>query len=140
MPPIEEPQKHEHHAGQLRVEKHFAAWHHASRYTERMVLREKPCPRHDEVGGHESEGVHLSARIVLEAKRLLAHTELSVSDIAESIALNDLSNFVKFFNRRPNARRWSFAVDKCLSVAALKRKGAFDLRTATSVEWIVLLR
>ena len=93
---------------ELLVEKHFAAWHHASRYAERMGCSEKSLARAtmDSVGMNPK--AFISARVVLEAKRLLVHTELSVSDIAERIGFNDLSNFVKFFKREAECTSMEF--------------------------------
>jgi AraC-like DNA-binding protein len=41
----------------------------------------------------------LSQRIVLEAKRLLAHSALPVARIAEELGFDEATNFVKFFRR-----------------------------------------
>ncbi|GAB4402484.1 MAG: helix-turn-helix transcriptional regulator [Bacteroidia bacterium] len=41
-------------------------------------------------------------RIVLEAKRLLMHSELSVSSIAYDLGFHDPSHFVKFFRKHTN--------------------------------------
>ena len=93
---------------ELLVEKHFAAWHQASQYAERMGCSEKSLARAtmDSVGMNPK--AFISARIALEAKRLLAHTELSISEIAESIGFNDLSNFVKFFKREAKCTSMEF--------------------------------
>lgn len=41
----------------------------------------------------------LDQRITLEAKRLLAHTTLSVAEIAEALNFSEATNFLKFFRR-----------------------------------------
>ena len=41
----------------------------------------------------------LVSRIVLEAKRLLAHTLLPVSTIGDQLGFDEATNFVKFFRR-----------------------------------------
>jgi len=42
---------------------------------------------------------HLSAHMILEAKRLILHTENSINEIAFQLSFNDASHFVKFFKR-----------------------------------------
>lgn len=84
---------------ELLVEQHFAAWHQASRYAEHMGFSEKSLARSTMGSVGMNPKAFITARIVLEAKRLLAHTELSVSDIAERVGFSDLANFVKFFKR-----------------------------------------
>ena len=41
----------------------------------------------------------IASRISLEAKRLLVHTDLSVTLIAESLGFEEATNFIKFFKR-----------------------------------------
>ncbi len=45
---------------------------------------------------------YLAARINLEAKRLLTHTQMPISAIAEQFGFDEPTNFVRFFNRRSN--------------------------------------
>ncbi|WP_272642918.1 helix-turn-helix domain-containing protein [Marinomonas mediterranea] len=42
---------------------------------------------------------YITARINLEAKRLLARTDLPVSTIAEKLGFEEATNFSKFFKR-----------------------------------------
>lgn len=42
---------------------------------------------------------YLAARINLEAKRLLTHTQMPISAIAEQLGFDEATNFVKFFKR-----------------------------------------
>ena len=42
----------------------------------------------------------ISARVALEIKRLLVHSELPVAEIADTLAFDEASNFVKFFRRQ----------------------------------------
>jgi AraC-like DNA-binding protein len=52
------------------------------------------------VGSSASELIH--ERIELEAKRLLVHSVLTVSEIAYQLQFRDPSYFVRFFKRRTN--------------------------------------
>lgn len=108
---------------ELLVETHFAAWHHASRYAERMGCSEKSLARATMGSVGMNPKAFISARIVLEAKRLLAHTDLPVSDIAESIGFYDLSNFVKFFKREAECTSMEFRRRHMPSPSAAGAKG-----------------
>ena len=92
----------------LLVEGHFTAWHQASRYAKHMGCSEKSLARATMDSAGVNPKAFISARIVLEAKRLLAHTDLSVSDIAESGGFTDLANFVKFFKREAKCTPMAF--------------------------------
>ena len=41
----------------------------------------------------------IATRINLEAKRLLAHTDLPITDLAETLGFEETTNFTKFFKR-----------------------------------------
>lgn len=62
-------------------------------YSERTVTR--AC---HQVVGLSAKGV-LDERIVLEAKRLLAHTDRAIGDIGAELGFTEPSNFNKFFRR-----------------------------------------
>jgi AraC-like DNA-binding protein len=51
-----------------------------------------------EVAGVRAKAL-ITLRINLEAKRLLAHTGLSIALIGERLGFEDPTNFVKFFKR-----------------------------------------
>lgn len=81
------------------VENKFAAWHQIPKYAAQLGCSEKSLTRASiEAAGLNPKAI-ITARIALEAKRMLAHTTMSVSRISESIGFNDLANFVKFFKR-----------------------------------------
>jgi AraC-like DNA-binding protein len=81
------------------VEKKFTAWHKIAQYAAELGCSEKSLTRASmEAAGVNAKAI-ITARIALEAKRMLAHTALSVSRISERIGFNDLANFVKFFKR-----------------------------------------
>jgi AraC-like DNA-binding protein len=49
--------------------------------------------------GHATPKKLIESRVALEAKRLLAHTELSVKAIAQEVGFGEDTNFIKFFRR-----------------------------------------
>ena len=81
------------------VEKHFAAWHQLPRYAQQLGCSEKSLVRASLEAAGVTPKAFISARIVLEAKRLLAHTTWPVARIAQSLGYSDLANFAKFFKR-----------------------------------------
>ena len=98
------------------VEKNFPKWQKLSTYVEALQCSEKSLSRatQEAVGMNAKE--FLSSRINLEAKRLLAHTELSVTAIAISLGFDEATNFIKFFKREadttPLKFRRKFAAEK----------------------------
>lgn len=50
----------------------------------------------------------IDARVALEAKRLLVHTDLSVGSIARQLGFTEVTNFGKFFIRRVNMTPGAF--------------------------------
>jgi AraC-like DNA-binding protein len=55
-----------------------------------------------------SPKVLIEQRVVLEAKRLLAHTSLPVEAIADAVGFGEPTNFVKFFRRHGGMRPLEF--------------------------------
>jgi AraC family transcriptional regulator, transcriptional activator of pobA len=53
-------------------------------------------------------GVHLRQRLTLEAKRLLAHTDQSVQEIAYGLGFEDPAYFGRFFKREANSSPQAF--------------------------------
>jgi AraC-like DNA-binding protein len=81
------------------VEGNFAKWHQVAHYANRMGCSEKSLTR----AAMQSAGVTakavIASRINLEAKRMLVHSTMSVTLIAEQLGFDDPTNFVKFFRR-----------------------------------------
>ena len=81
------------------VEKNFAKWHLVSDYSRIMGCSEKSLTRAvNEVSGSTAKSF-ISARVNLEAKRLLAHTAMPIGLISDSVGFDEATNFVKFFKR-----------------------------------------
>ena len=83
----------------LAVEQGFHRWHRVTDYAKHLGCSEKSLGRAvQEVSGMSAKAF-LSQRIALEAKRLLAHTGLPVSLIADKLGFDESTNFIKFFRR-----------------------------------------
>ena len=81
------------------VEKNFTRWHQVADYTSRLGYAEKTLARAVMASMDMSTKAFIAARIVLEAKRLLAHTGLPVIAISEKLGFDEPTNFSKFFKR-----------------------------------------
>ncbi len=92
------------------VEREFPRLHRVANYARLLGCSAKSLSRAslDVVGMAAKE--FLAERIALEAKRLLAHTELPVSVVADQLGFAEATNFVKFFKRAagcpPGEFRW----------------------------------
>ncbi len=81
------------------VESRFSQWHRVGNYAAQLGSTEKSLARAVAVSAGMTAKAFIAARIVLEAKRLLVHTSLSVSAIAEKLGFDEPTNFSKFFRR-----------------------------------------
>jgi AraC-like DNA-binding protein len=81
------------------VEQNFAKWHQVANYAEQLGCAEKSLTRATMQAAGMNAKAFIASRISLEAKRLLVHTDLSVTLIAESLGFEEATNFIKFFKR-----------------------------------------
>jgi len=84
----------------LTVEREFRRWHLVGQYAKVLGCTEKSLSRATiEATGLNAKSF-LMSRIILEAKRLLAHTALPVSAIGDQLGFDEATNFVKCFRRQ----------------------------------------
>lgn len=81
------------------VEKHFTEWSHVSEYAISLDCTERSLTRATTAVAGVSAKAFISARINLEAKRLLVHTDFPISVIAEKLGFEEATHFSKFFKR-----------------------------------------
>ncbi len=81
------------------VEERFARWHQVTDYASQLGYTEKSLARAVEAAMGMSAKGFIAARVNLEAKRLLVHTDLTVASIAERLGFEEATNFSKFFKR-----------------------------------------
>jgi AraC-like DNA-binding protein len=72
-------------------------WHHVSRYAHAMGCSEKTLTRICSAVVGVGAKAFIASRLALEAKRLLVHTEMPISAIAQRLGFDEATNFTKFF-------------------------------------------
>lgn len=89
------------------VEKHFREFHQVKDYANLLFKSPKTLSNLFPKYGDKTPLMMINERILLEAKRLLLHSEKSTNEIASELGYNDSSNFSKFFKKHeklsPNA-------------------------------------
>lgn len=104
------------------VERSFWKWHRVAKYADLLGCSEKSLTRAAmEVAGVKAKAF-ITSRINLEAKRLLAHTALSIALIGERLGFQDPTNFVKFFKREVGCTPGEFRRRQAEADASMARK------------------
>ncbi|WP_266006563.1 AraC family transcriptional regulator [Paucibacter sp. PLA-PC-4] len=81
------------------VEERFAQSHRVNYYASQLGYTEKSLARAVDSAMGVTAKAFIAARINLEAKRLLVHTDMTVATIAEKLGFDEATNFSKFFRR-----------------------------------------
>lgn len=81
------------------IERDLAASHDVSSYADRLGYSTRTLSRASQLATGQTAKEVLTDRLVLEAKRLLVHTELPASSIAIELGFTEATNFSKFFSR-----------------------------------------
>lgn len=81
------------------VDERFLQWHQVARYAQQLGYTDKSLARAVTACAGTSAKAFIAARIALEAKRLLVHTDWSVATIADKLGFDEATNFSKFFRR-----------------------------------------
>lgn len=84
---------------QTLLEDKFALWHDVESYARELGCSERSLTRATLETAGLSAKDFISARILLEAKRLLVQTGLPVGAIADLLGFTEATNFVKFFRK-----------------------------------------
>lgn len=92
----------------LAVEREYRRWHGVAPYAKRLGCSQKSLSRATLEVADMSAKAMLTQRIVLEAKRLLAHSVLPVAAIADDLGFDEATNFVKFFRRETGVTPGAF--------------------------------
>jgi AraC-like DNA-binding protein len=81
------------------VEKGFATNHSVSAYADALGYSRRTLVRAVRAATGETPKGFIDKRVVLEAKRLLAHTELPIGRVGAAVGFPDAANFSKFFHQ-----------------------------------------
>ncbi|WP_081068348.1 AraC family transcriptional regulator [Burkholderia stagnalis] len=81
------------------VEEHYANWHQVIEYSKQLGCTERTLSRATLLAVGVTAKAFIASRINLEAKRMLAHTDLRISAIAERLGFEETTHFTKFFKR-----------------------------------------
>ena len=95
-------------AYRLAVERNFQCWHQVADYAKYLGCSEKSLSRATHSVVKLSAKAFLSKRVLLEAKRLLSHTDMPISNIADALGFDEATNFVKFFRREADCSPGDF--------------------------------
>ncbi|KRD01473.1 MULTISPECIES: helix-turn-helix transcriptional regulator [unclassified Streptomyces] len=79
------------------VEKEFAANHSVSAYADSLGYSRRTLVRAVRAATGETPKGFIDKRVVLEAKRLLAHTDLPIGRVGVAVGFPDPANFSRFF-------------------------------------------
>ncbi|WP_051812720.1 helix-turn-helix domain-containing protein [Streptomyces sp. NRRL S-340] len=82
------------------VEEHFAHWHRVADYARALGYDVRTLTRATRAATGTGAKAFLDQRILLEAKRLLAHTGLPAGACAHRLGFADTGNFTTFFRRQ----------------------------------------
>lgn len=80
------------------VEKDFTSNHSVSAYADALGYSRRTLVRAVRVATGETPKGFIDKRVVLEAKRLLAHTDLPIGRVGVAVGFPDAANFSKFFH------------------------------------------
>jgi AraC family transcriptional activator of pobA len=90
------------------VEQHYKTHHTVADYADMLYLTAKNLSKKIGLLSKDTPNDIIKNRIILESKRLLAHTTLSVKEIAYSLNYEDDAYFVRFFTKNTGISPLSF--------------------------------
>ncbi|WP_327706858.1 AraC family transcriptional regulator [Streptomyces decoyicus] len=88
------------HRYRAAVERDFARCHHVDDYAQALGYDRRTLTRATRAATGLGAKQFLDRRILLEAQRLLAHTDLPAARCAERVGFTDAANFTAFFQRQ----------------------------------------
>ncbi|MFF8951494.1 helix-turn-helix domain-containing protein [Streptomyces sp. NPDC014940] len=93
------------------VEKGFATQHSVSAYADALGYSRRTLVRAVRAATGETPKGFIDKRVVLEAKRLLAHTDLPIGRVGVAVGFPDAANFSKFFQLHTGLTPVAFRAD-----------------------------
>jgi AraC-like DNA-binding protein len=93
------------------VEQGFATNHSVSAYAESLGYSRRTLVRAVRAATGETPKGFIDKRVVLEAKRLLAHTDLPIGRVGAAVGFPDAANFSKFFHQHTDVTPAAFRAE-----------------------------
>ncbi|MFH8413718.1 helix-turn-helix domain-containing protein [Streptomyces collinus] len=93
------------------VERDFADNHSVSAYADALGYSRRTLVRAVRAATGETPKAFIDKRVVLEAKRLLAHTELPIGRVGAAVGFPDAANFSKFFHQHTDRTPAAFRAE-----------------------------
>ncbi|MGW2524714.1 helix-turn-helix domain-containing protein [Streptomyces sp. NPDC001617] len=93
------------------VEKNFATNHSVSAYADSLGYSRRTLVRAVRAATGETPKGFIDKRVVLEAKRLLAHTDMPIGRVGAAIGFPDAANFSKFFHQHTDLTPAAFRAE-----------------------------
>jgi len=90
------------------VEQHFKTLHTVADYADLLCITPKNLSKKISLVSKETPNDIIKNRIILESKRLLAHTKMNVKEIAYTLNYEDDAYFVRFFTKHTGISPTSF--------------------------------
>ncbi|WP_307534747.1 AraC family transcriptional regulator [Streptomyces sp. V3I8] len=93
------------------VEKGFATNHSVSAYADALGYSRRTLVRAVRAATAETPKGFIDKRVVLEAKRLLAHTDMPIGRVGAAVGFPDAANFSKFFTQHTGTTPVAFRAE-----------------------------
>ncbi len=93
------------------VEKGFATNHSVSAYADRLGYSRRTLVRAVRAATGQTPKGFIDRRVILEAKRLLAHTDLPIGRVGAAVGFPDAANFSKFFHQHTDLTPAAFRAE-----------------------------
>ncbi|MGC0207325.1 helix-turn-helix domain-containing protein [Streptomyces levis] len=93
------------------VERDFATNHSVSAYADALGYSRRTLVRAVRAATGETPKSFIDKRVVLEAKRLLAHTDLPIGRVGAAVGFPDAANFSKFFHQHTDQTPAAFRAE-----------------------------
>ncbi len=97
--PVSAGERQRHRRFRHLVEQRFGQWHQVQEYAAALGCSDKTLNRAVLAAAERTAKALIVDRIMLEAKRLLAHTALPVAVVGNHVGFDEPTNFTKFFRR-----------------------------------------
>ncbi|MEU0740433.1 AraC family transcriptional regulator [Streptomyces sp. NPDC006134] len=93
------------------VEKGFATNHSVSAYADALGYSRRTLVRAVRAATGETPKGFIDKRVILEAKRLLAHTDMPIGRVGAAVGFPDAANFSKFFHQHTDMTPAAFRAE-----------------------------